>query len=183
MPLRVPRSGDRTAVPPAPLVDHPPRYTCAALPPYRFVPGGPWPHPVKHPAGHMHGPAPADEPLLPPDRWPEQRGYLLGVDLFNHAYWWEAHEAWEDLWQRAADADQRDFLHGLILLSAALLKWHLRNLRGVSKLLARSRAKLQPIAAQHGRYMGLDINDLLETLAAARLDEMPDDPVLILRPK
>jgi hypothetical protein len=30
--------------------------------------------------------------------------FLWGLDLFNHGYYWEAHEAWEGLWQ-VADRD------------------------------------------------------------------------------
>jgi hypothetical protein len=43
--------------------------------------------------------------------------------LFNHGYYWEAHEAWEPLW-RAADrsASAGRFLKGLILLSASGVK-------------------------------------------------------------
>jgi hypothetical protein len=32
--------------------------------------------------------------------------FLWGLDLFNHYYYWEAHEAWEGLWQ-VADRDNR----------------------------------------------------------------------------
>jgi hypothetical protein len=42
-----------------------------------------------------------------------------GQDLFNHGYYWEAHEAWEGLWQVADKGSPlRAFLKGLILLSA-----------------------------------------------------------------
>lgn len=44
----------------------------------------------------------------------------LGLDLFNHGYYWEAHEAWEGLWQVAGrGAPLRTLFKGLILLSAA----------------------------------------------------------------
>nr|WP_244447982.1 DUF309 domain-containing protein [Neorhizobium vignae] len=47
----------------------------------------------------------------------------MGQDLFNHGYYWEAHEAWEGLWQAAKRGSQlRAFLKGLILLSAAGVK-------------------------------------------------------------
>ena len=42
------------------------------------------------------------------------------LDLFNHGYYWEAHEAWEGLWQVADRGDPlRMLFKGLILLSAA----------------------------------------------------------------
>ena len=43
--------------------------------------------------------------------------FRWGVDLFNFGYYWEAHEAWEALWQTTREApEQRAFLHALILL-------------------------------------------------------------------
>ena len=47
-----------------------------------------------------------------------------GAALFNAGEWWEAHEAWEDVW-RTAQGEQRAFVQALILLAAALHKrWH-----------------------------------------------------------
>ena len=49
--------------------------------------------------------------------------FLYGVDLYNHGYLWEAHEAWEGLWHQAKrDALQAEFLQGLIQCAAAALK-------------------------------------------------------------
>lgn len=61
--------------------------------------------------------------MLPhmPDLSPELR---RGAALFNAGDWWEAHEAWEDVW-RTAQGEKRAFVQALILLSAALHKrWH-----------------------------------------------------------
>ena len=44
-----------------------------------------------------------------------------GAELFNAGEWWEAHEAWEAEWMRAA-GDERRFVQALILLAAALHK-------------------------------------------------------------
>ena len=47
----------------------------------------------------------------------------MGLDLFNYGYYWEAHEAWEGLWQVAdRDGSLRMLLKALILLSAAGVK-------------------------------------------------------------
>jgi predicted metal-dependent hydrolase len=47
----------------------------------------------------------------------------MGHDYFNFGYYWEAHEAWEGLWQVAGrDTPLRALLKGLILLSAAGVK-------------------------------------------------------------
>ncbi|HXK92904.1 MAG TPA: DUF309 domain-containing protein, partial [bacterium] len=92
------------------------------LPPYTFIPGC-HPHPTHHPEGHSFGMAPAEIEPPDPQVWARCEIYLHGVDLFNHGYYWEAHEAWEELWQ----ADGRigpvsDFLKGLIKLAAAGVK-------------------------------------------------------------
>ena len=50
--------------------------------------------------------------------------FARGAALFARGEWWEAHEAWEEPWLRAAGPD-RAFLQGVILLAAALHKrWH-----------------------------------------------------------
>lgn len=77
------------------------------------------PHPVRDPAGHSYPhrdtsaeTAPARSELV---RW--------GADLFNHGYYWEAHEAWEALWQSSReDPPLRQILKGLILLAATGIK-------------------------------------------------------------
>ena len=49
--------------------------------------------------------------------------FLWGLDLFNHGYYWEAHEAWEGLWQVVdRGGPSRMLFKGLILLSAAGVK-------------------------------------------------------------
>src|ERR1700731_518169 len=66
-----------------------------SFPPHAYLPGR-QPHPVRDPAGHSYhfGPMPvAAEASLGSDV------FLWGLDLFNHGYYWEAHEAWEGLWQ------------------------------------------------------------------------------------
>ncbi len=71
----------------------PPRYAPEiALPSYAYVPGH-RPHPNRDPSGHGQGPDPGDIPAVADLRhWQENRVYLSGIDLFNHGYYWEAHE-------------------------------------------------------------------------------------------
>jgi Domain of unknown function (DUF309) len=90
-----------------------------SLPPYAYLPGKK-PHPVRDPTGHSYHVEPipvAAEASLGSD------AFLWGLDLFNHGYYWEAHEAWEGLWQVAdRDGTLRTLFKGLILLSAAGVK-------------------------------------------------------------
>lgn len=90
-----------------------------AFPPYAYL-SGTHPHPVRDPAGHSYNQG-AAVPLDPDAfRW--------GVDLFNHGYYWEAHEAWEPLWRAAEPrGSRRHILKGLILLAAAGVKLRQRK--------------------------------------------------------
>jgi len=90
-----------------------------SFPPYAYLPGKK-PHPVRDPTGHSYHvepiPVAAGASL-------DSDAFLWGLDLFNHGYYWEAHEAWEGLWQVAdRDGPLRMLLKGLILLSAAGIK-------------------------------------------------------------
>src|SRR5712692_7985241 len=92
------------------------------LPPYAYVPGRS-PHPLSDPQGHSFGTKP--ERLDPPDPhyWHVCRPYLYGIDLFNHGYYWEAHEVWEGLWHACGRTGRTAaFLKGLIKLAAAGVK-------------------------------------------------------------
>ena len=96
-------------------------------------------------------------PLLPPEQWRECETYLFGADLYNFAYWWEAHEIWESIWQSSdKSAPQGRFLQGLIQISAAHLKRHVGEREGVLRLLERSHAHLDFVEPRvPAVYMGL----------------------------
>jgi hypothetical protein len=155
---------------PRPFPAHPPRYGSAPLPVNRYVPGSGAAHPDKTAEASGAGTL-ASEPLLPREQWEEQVGYIHGVDLFNHAFWWEAHEAWESLWARA-EGTQRLFLQGLIQLAAALLKHHVRSAAGSVSLAREARGKLVAVCqrerlARGERFMGVDVPALLQAIDAA----------------
>lgn len=126
------------------------------FPPYAYVPGR-TPHPVRDPDGHGHGASePAPTPVAPGD-WAASDDFLHGVDLFNHGYYWEAHEAWEGLWRAAPDARARAMLHGLIKLAAAGVKARAGNPRGVARHAAGAGDLFRPLAAEgRTRLYGLD---------------------------
>jgi hypothetical protein len=135
----------------------PPRYVPERpLPPYRYVPGL-LPHPAADPQGHSYGHPEPEVPHFEPQFWAQDREYLYGVDLFNHRYYWEAHEAWERVWHTCDKArTQGLFVQGLIQLSAALLKWHVGSARGLQLLFEGARAKIEPARRDSpGRYLGI----------------------------
>ena len=127
------------------------------FPSYRHLPGE-TPHPHRHPQGHRFrdpfegaGPESAG--------WRGDKAYLLGVDLYNHGFWWEAHEQWEPKWQRAGPRTAEGlFLQGLIQLAAAAIKQHQGNERGFRLLSGNGLEKLEEAAERCGTcFMGLDI--------------------------
>ncbi len=136
------------------------------FPPYRHVPGV-TPHPIRDPQGHSYGLEEDDHPVSLPAAWRQTEDYLYGVDLYNFAYWWEAHEAWEGLWNKTED-DCRLFLQGLIQISAALIKYHMRQLRGLQSLSTNGRKKVHQVLTNldnpTGMYMGVNLPEFLTCL-------------------
>jgi predicted metal-dependent hydrolase len=136
-----------------------------AFPPYTFVPGR-TPRPLRDPAGHQFGQPAEKPPPLDPAHWRDSRTYLRGVDLFNHGYYWEAHEVWEGLWHAAGRVGlTADFLRGLIKLAAAGVKVRQGQPRGVVSHAAGAAVHFRDIARQLGSddtfYLGLRLRDLL----------------------
>jgi uncharacterized protein len=126
----------------------------------RYAPALPLPR-VAFIPGRTPRPEPAmfalDEALLTPERWRENSIWLHGVDLYNHGFAWEAHEAFEHLWRATADQRQREFFQALIQGAAAALKRALGEDSGSKQLAERAAHKLDALAQDlTPRYMGLD---------------------------
>ena len=80
--------------------------------------------------------------------WRKDMGYLHGIDLFNHACYWEAHEAWEHRWLHVTEEKLlRKHLQGLIQASAALLKLVSSQPEPARTIWERGRTRLTAIAA------------------------------------
>jgi len=134
------------------------------LPPYSYIPDR-LPHPIRDPRGHMYGRPPQPPTPLDPARWQECRTYLHGIDLFNHGYYWEAHEVWEGPWRLAGrETTLGQFLQGLIKLAAAGVKVRQGMPAGVAQLAAGAAEHFRRVAETCGVdavYLGLRIADLL----------------------
>lgn len=125
------------------------------LPPYSYVPGR-LPHPNSHPEGHSYQQhelssgevaqgSPAKASLL--SEWRKCREYLFGIDLFNHGFYWEAHETWEQLWIACGRSGREaDFLKGLIKLAAAGVKVREGRPIGVKRHALRARELFQLVS-------------------------------------
>ena len=84
------------------------------------------------------------------------------MDLFNHGCYWEAHEAWEDLWLPLENEDPlRIFTQGLIQASAALLKIRLQQPRPANSIWSRGKSRLLMIDSQQEEslYRGVHIQN------------------------
>ena len=153
--MQPPTAGDHDEVMLQP--DHP-------LPPYRYVPGQN-PHPIKHPDGHAYG-RPEPEPDWPDDgAWASCELHRHALDLFNHAYWWEAHEAWEVLWRLApAESPERKALSGLIQSAAYRLKRAMGSDRAATTLLEKARANLAAAASCGRTVLAVECSALARSL-------------------
>jgi len=145
------------------------------LPAYSYVPGR-FPHPIREPAGHSHGQSAETVSPTELECWWRCRAYRAGIDLFNHGYYWEAHERWEAVWHAAGRRGAMgDFLKGLIKLAAALVKGRAGRALGVERH-ARRAVELFSSVALHVTpardMMGLPITPLIEE--ARRLAAEPE---------
>lgn len=93
--------------------------------------------------------------------WTESDEYLFGIDLFNHGFWFEAHEIWEAVWlAQNKDSETRVFMQGLIQLSAALFKKKSGKYESAERLAAKGIYKLNKLV---GIKFGIDISELSNT--------------------
>jgi hypothetical protein len=144
------------------LSDSASRYTALPFPAYSFVPGQS-PHPRWDPAGHSYQPPGTPEPEVPSTSaaaWRTSDAYLFGCDLYNHGYWWEAHESWEGLWQPTdRSSPQGRFLKGLIQVAACHLVCHMGKHAAAATLLRRVDANLQVVidARSDPVFMGIEV--------------------------
>jgi predicted metal-dependent hydrolase len=90
-------------------------------------------------------------------------GYERGLELIREGRYFEAHEELEDEW-RAAPAEERDFLQGLVHVAVAWYHAGRGNQNGCERQLAKATRRLGPYAPSH---RGLDVSDLLDQVRAA----------------
>lgn len=140
----------------------PPRRSAAPLPGYRYVPGL-HPHPFRHPGGHSYtdGSAPPEDPAAAPGAW------ARGCELFDHRYYWEAHEAWEACWRHTPPGPRRELCQGLIQAAAALLKRHMGHHRAADRLFGVACRRLQAARGGGACLDGVDVDATLAVIEAA----------------
>jgi predicted metal-dependent hydrolase len=83
--------------------------------------------------------APAEPPVAPTER----AEFALALRLHNEGEFYEAHEAWEQIWIDELDDEWRLFVQGLIQVTSAFHKLFVqREPRGAARLLERGLEKL-----------------------------------------
>jgi hypothetical protein len=155
--------------------EHVPRYSPRGLPPYRFVPGeSPRPGPA------ADAPPPPGKGWNPAD-WRAIEGWLWAVDLFNHGYWWESHEALEELWHAAGrTTPPARFVQAMIHLSAACLNRHRGHRAAARRQAARAVRGLRAARTLGPIVMGVDVAALAVEVARAFSDPGGTPPRLHL---
>jgi len=153
-----------------------------ALPAYAYTPGL-TPHPLRDPAGHSFADNAKPPSCPPPERWREDQSWLYGVDLYNHGYFWEAHETWETCWHSvAASPPHRDLIQGLIQLAAACLRRRMEPKRGGLSVGRRALVKLERARSELGAgVLGVDVDSLISR-ARTYLEGDGDFPFIHLAP-
>ena len=117
------------------------------FPPYRYVPGL-LPHPLRSPEGHLYK---KEEHYTASEYWWEDHYLLRGADLFDHRFYWEAHEVWEARWHQVT-SEYRIFLQALIKMAASILKHHLGHSGPSMRLWSSACDKMEAIS----QHFGLD---------------------------
>jgi predicted metal-dependent hydrolase len=104
--------------------------------------------------------------------------FLRGLAHFNAGEFFDAHEAWEELWHDCPAADRR-FVQSLIQAAVAAYHWGNGNPAGARTLLARGAAK----AADYPPvYRGVPLAELWAALAATVNGDRPPPRIRLAPP-
>jgi len=97
--------------------------------------------------------------------------YLQGIEYFNECEFFEAHEAWEELWTEYRGPSRR-FYQGLIQAAVALHHFGNGNIRGARKVYVSSRDYLEDYRPHH---LGLDLEAFLAQYESCFADVMASE--------
>ena len=95
----------------------------------------------------------------------QRKALLTGIQLFNARKFWEAHEAWEEVWKGVPD-ESRIFFQGIIQAAAA---YHLllvkRRYGGMMNNFDKALSKLELFP---GKFLGIDVTRLKRAIAESK---------------
>jgi uncharacterized protein len=101
--------------------------------------------------------------------------YLHGIQVFNRAEFFEAHEVLEDVWRASPESEKR-FFQGLIQIAVGLHHYGNGNVVGARSLLGRAASNL---ARYPENFRGIKLGPLLNRIAEwqqALADNKPTPP-------
>lgn len=98
---------------------------------------------------------------MPPEL--ERKLYYDGIQLFNEHEFFDAHEAWEDVWH-AVHGVKHGFYQGMIQCAVALEHYRRSNPRGVVSLARSYPLKFRDVPPV---FMGLDVAGFLREMQEA----------------
>jgi len=108
---------------------------------------------------------------------------LLALNLFNNQKWYEAHDAFEDIWN-TVDGDERQVIQGILQVSVSQFHLSKGNLNGATILLGEG---LGRIKSRTNVNLGIDLEffcrsleDLLRKLQYNEILDESDKPFLKL---
>ena len=81
--------------------------------------------------------------------WSDHPDARRGAELFNSGKYFEAHEAWEEVWKHSEGA-LRNFSQGLIQIAAGCVKIQRRQPAAAARLLAKGMGRVRESEAELG---------------------------------
>ena len=112
--------------------------------------------------------------------------FLNAINLFNNQKWYEAHDAFEDIWN-TLDGDERQIIQGILQVSVSQFHLSKGNLNGATILLGEG---LGRIKNRTNINLGIDLKsfcksleELLRKLQYREELNEKDKPYLVLQAK
>jgi hypothetical protein len=125
----------------------------------------------------------ADEAVAAREDWKASPSFCFSVDLYNYAYWWEAHEGWEGLWRcYQPDEPLRFALQAFIQVSAAHLQNFMRHEEGAQTLLRHTRKHLDAARPAGRIVFGCDLESWWGEAVKPYFESPQTNPFPFLRP-
>lgn len=101
--------------------------------------------------------------------------FTRAVTHFNALAFFEAHEEWEDLWQRLPECDARRFVQGMIQIAAGFYKLlSVKQPASAARLLSRGVVKLREHANGNPGIDAEELSDAIVRCVRALGDDPPE---------
>ena len=102
--------------------------------------------------------------------------FIAAVDLFNERAWYQAHDAFEELWQETIGPD-RPILQALVQIAVAHVHLERGNERGATVLLGEALGRLAPCGPE---ALGVNLESLRLCISARLTALQQGEPITSL---